>query len=213
MKIFVITPDWEYPEEIDIVKQLFEEGLERLHLRKPDYTKDDFINYLNAIPQKYHKKIVIHSLANKSLVNKFGLKGLHINSDERVGPNYDFFKVSFLKLLQPSITITTTFRTQRNLKKANHLFDYIILNNMFKSRGKENFKPFHDWTKVENSLKSIHHKVFARGGITENKVQEVRNLGFHGATIMSEIWNSENPVSEYLVIEEKAKRNPALSGK
>ena len=203
MRLYVITPDWEVKDEIALVRELFHQGLKRLHLRKPDYTKADFKAYLREIPAKYRKRIIIHSLDNRDLIKQFGLKGLHINSDERSGPNRDSLKVSFLKLMNPNIEITTTYRTSRNLKKATNLYDYLILNNVFKSRSSKSYKQYHDWTQLENFLYKESQKILARGGVTKEKLPEINNLGFAGATVMEYIWTSEDPVRAFMDLKER----------
>ena len=40
---------------------MFENGLETLHIKKPDFSKKQLNNYLELIPKKHHNKIVIHS--------------------------------------------------------------------------------------------------------------------------------------------------------
>ncbi len=207
MKIIVITPDWEANNQVETIVNLFEEGLECLHLRKPNYNKKQFKTFLDQIPARYHRRIIIHSIANIRLAKTYDLKGVHLDSKERSNPNLDALKISYIKLLYPKLLVCTTFRTQRSLKKASNLFDYIILNNIFKSRSDKKFKQFHDWTKLENNLKEIPHKVFARGGVTRSKLPEVRNLGFKGATIMNDIWSSDDPVGYFKEIKTKAKEN------
>ncbi len=207
MKIVVITPDWEFPKETEIIRELFENGLWRLHVRKPNYSKNALKQYLNQIPEKYHSKIIIHSIKNKKLMKAYNLRGLHLNSKERTGPFMDALKVGSLKLINPGITITTTFRTQKNLEKASRLFDYLILNNIFKSRSKKSFKRYHDWTKLENTLKNRSHKILARGGVKKEKIPEIRNLGFDGATFMRELWDSEDPIQKFLEISDLANKH------
>lgn len=210
MKIIVLTPDWEANNEVETIINLFEEDLECLHLRKPGYNKKQLKAFLNQIPKRYHEKIIIHSIRNISLAKKFNLKGVHLNSHERSSPNLDAFRLSLIKLMHPNLYVSTTFRTQKNLKRASNLFDYVILNNIFKSRSDENFKQFHDWTKLENSLKEIQNKVIARGGITLSKLPEVKNLGFKGATFMNEIWSSDDPLEKFKEIKAKERESTAF---
>src|SRR6185312_3477485 len=78
MKIIIITPELTLPDETDTVNALFESGLERLHLRKADYTEESYIKYLQQIDYQYHSRIVLHS--SFQLVERFDLGGLHLNS-------------------------------------------------------------------------------------------------------------------------------------
>ena len=63
--------------EAEIVKELFDNGLETFHLRKKNASTRQIEEYLNAIPRKYWSRIVIHS--HYSLAIKYDLKGIHLN--------------------------------------------------------------------------------------------------------------------------------------
>ena len=61
--------------ESDILTDLFEAGLERLHLRKPDASPAQVRKLLDSIAEKHHKKIVVHRFPE--LLNDFSLGGYH----------------------------------------------------------------------------------------------------------------------------------------
>ena len=60
-----------------LLNQLFINGLEVFHLRKRDYTLQQMMDYIQAIPAVYHPKIVIHS--HFQLLSYFDLKGVHFS--------------------------------------------------------------------------------------------------------------------------------------
>ena len=80
--IIVIAPEKDVKDEINILNQLFEAGLECYHLRKPDKNYDEHCDYLNRIDSKYHGKIVAHHF--HELINKFNLKGIHFTEQKRI---------------------------------------------------------------------------------------------------------------------------------
>lgn len=61
MKLIIITPPKNEKGEISTIKSLFEHGLECLHVRKPELSKDEIEDYINEIPAIYHSKVVLHS--------------------------------------------------------------------------------------------------------------------------------------------------------
>ena len=60
MKLILITTPTYFVEEDKIITTLFDEGLDILHLRKPDTAPVYAERLLTLIPEKYHKRIVVH---------------------------------------------------------------------------------------------------------------------------------------------------------
>ena len=78
MKLIVVTAPTFFIEEDQIITALFEEGLDILHLRKPESQISYAERLLTLIPEKHHRRIVIHE--HFSLKEEFGLMGIHLNS-------------------------------------------------------------------------------------------------------------------------------------
>ena len=60
MKLILITPPTYFVEEDKIITSLFEEGLDILHLRKPNTAPRFAERLLSLIPDQYLKRIVVH---------------------------------------------------------------------------------------------------------------------------------------------------------
>ena len=67
-----------FVEEHQILTALFDEGLDTLHLRKPNSEPVYSERLLSLIPDGYRKKIVVHD--HFYLKQEYGLKGIHLNS-------------------------------------------------------------------------------------------------------------------------------------
>ena len=83
-QLILITTPTPYPDEVAILNRLFEAGLQRLHLRKPNYTFQEMATLLEAIPTRYHARIVIHD--HFELTQHFALGGVHLNSRHPEAP-------------------------------------------------------------------------------------------------------------------------------
>ncbi len=59
MLIVITTPDF-FAGEADLINLLFVNGLQRLHLRKPDSTRADYEGLLKKIAPEFLPKIVLH---------------------------------------------------------------------------------------------------------------------------------------------------------
>ena len=118
MKLILMSTPYFFVEEHQILTALFEEGLEILHLRKPETEPVYSERLLTLIPQEFRKRIVVHD--HFYLKNEYGLKGIHLNHrnpelpPKYKGPifdsiskeNYDArFTIQELKALQKSKVI------------------------------------------------------------------------------------------------------------
>ena len=78
MKLIVETAPTFFVEEDKIITALFEEGLDILHLRKPETPAMYSERLLTLIPEKYHKRIITHE--HFYLQEEFSLMGIHLNT-------------------------------------------------------------------------------------------------------------------------------------
>ena len=77
MKLIVITVPHFFEGESRILSFLFQEGMERLHLRKPQSNIDELRRLLETIPPEYYPRIVLHD--HFELVLEYKLVGIHLN--------------------------------------------------------------------------------------------------------------------------------------
>ena len=81
-QLIAITTPTCFPGEGKIITSLFEAGLVRLHLRKPDAGKETIATLIHQIPDQFYSRIVIHD--HFSLASEYALGGVHLN---RRNPN------------------------------------------------------------------------------------------------------------------------------
>jgi thiamine-phosphate pyrophosphorylase len=186
--ILLIAPEKDVKNEINILNQLFEAGLEYFHLRKPDKNFEEHCDYLNQIDEKYHNKIVVHLF--HELVNKFNIKGIHFQEQKRrdvLDVPSDYFK----DLSMDGKTISSSFHEPEELINADFEFDYHLLSPVFSSVSKKGYegKGF--------DVNHITKKVIGMGGVTTNNLEKFTKLGFKGVGVLGGIWNSSNPIEDF----------------
>ena len=117
MKLIAITTPTFFVEEDQIITALFEEGLDILHLRKPETAPMYSERLLTLIPAKYHKRIVVHD--HFYLQEEFGLMGVHL-SERNPNEPHDF-----------SGHLTTSCTSLEELRSKKRYYDYTILYPVF----------------------------------------------------------------------------------
>jgi thiamine-phosphate pyrophosphorylase len=77
MKLIVMTKPTFFVEEDKILANLFEEGLENLHLYKPGASPMYSERLLTLLGEDYHNRITVHG--HFYLKEEFRLRGIHID--------------------------------------------------------------------------------------------------------------------------------------
>ena len=81
MMILISSPRMRRSEAGDL-EEMFDCGLERLHLRKPDHSAKDVSKILDKIPEKYLTRIVLHRVPE--LLKDYPVAGYHHASKEKL---------------------------------------------------------------------------------------------------------------------------------
>lgn len=189
--VVVITPEADLANEVTLVHQLFEAGLQVLHLRKPSKSIEEYRSYLDQIDQKYHPRIVVHFY--HELVNSYSLKGIHFQEQKRID-HIDHPGQYFLNLDMYGKTISSSFHDPKELENCEFEFDYHLLSPVFSSISKKGYegKGF--------NVATIDKLIIGMGGVTSTNLAEFIKLGYKGVAALGGIWNSDTPVSDFMKI-------------
>lgn len=186
--IIVIAPENDIQNEIEILKQLFQEGLQVYHLRKPHKNYEQHCAYLNQMDKKYHDRIVVHYF--HELINEFNLKGIHFQEQKRKdtlenGSGY------FVGLNMQGKTMSSSFHEPNELEACTIEFDYHLLSPVFSSISKQGYEG------RGFDVNTIDKCIIGMGGITIETIAKTLALGFKGIGILGGIWNTNNPVENF----------------
>ena len=195
MKLFVITSSKEVPDEISVITKMFECGLTNLHLRKPKYSTRQMTEYLNEIPEHFHKYIVIHS--HHPLALKFDLKGIHLTSTH-LSKKWKYFFVrqrSKFKFGKTSKSRSYS-RLQQMYDKEEYTFDYVLIGTMFNSFTGEFYSGFYE-AGIKAAIKNSGKRFVARGGTSPQIIAKAAELGFYGLAFNSYIWDNDLPFENF----------------
>lgn len=185
MKLILITTPTYFVEEDKIITSLFEEGLDILHLRKPDTPPVYAERLLTLIPEKYRKRIVVHG--HFYLKEEYQLKGIHINHRY---PNPPLNYVG---------QISTSCHSIQEVEDKKKNYNYVFLSPIFDSISKQDYKSYYTPEQIRQAAKDgiIDKKVVALGGINEDNILQVKDFGFGGAAVLGDIWNKFNPNADF----------------
>lgn len=184
--IILIAPEKDVPNEIEILHQLFQEGLLYYHLRKPNKNYEEHCAYLNQIDKKYHHRIVVHYF--HELINDFNLKGIHFQEQKR-RDNIDNPGQYFKNLNMFGKSISSSFHEPEDLETCYFEFDYHLLSPVFSSISKQGYEG------RGFDVNHIDKRIVGMGGVTTENLVEFDKLGFKGVGVLGGIWNSSEPIN------------------
>ncbi|AUP77544.1 thiamine phosphate synthase [Flavivirga eckloniae] len=183
--IVVIAPEEDIRDEIIILNQLFEAGLEYYHLRKPMKNFKEHGDYIQQINTRFHNRIVVHY--HHELIDEFDLKGIHFQEQKRRDTSSRTID-TFLKNKQ--ISVSSSFHDPKELSECTYEFNYQFLSPVFTSISKENYKG------QGFDVNDIPKRIIGMGGATKDNINDFIRLGFQGVGVLGGIWNSKTPVDD-----------------
>lgn len=180
MKLIILTKATFFVEEDKILTTLFEEGMDNLHLYKPDSEPVYSERLLTLLPEDYYRKITVHD--HFYLREEFNLKGIHLNTADAELP-YGY-KGHF----------SCTCHSIAELHDAKKKADYVFLKTIFDSQSNPKDKQTISEEELREASKKglIDKHVYAMGGINLDNIRQMRDLGFGGVVVCGDLWNRFN---------------------
>ncbi len=181
--IIVITPEDCVQNETEIINDLFQEGLELLHIRKPFITSEEMKDFIRKINSKFYSQLVLHG--HYDLAKDFNISRFHFREiDRRSNLNTSFTN----KIISTSVHDIETFN------ELNEEWEYSFISPVFPSISKkgygENSNILND-TKRRNNAKV---KLIALGGINEKNIHEIFDHNIDGVALLGAIWETLEPI-------------------
>jgi thiamine-phosphate pyrophosphorylase len=180
-KIIISRPDF-FENEAGQINALLEKGMQLLHLRKPDCTKEELATLLRNIDSVYYSKIALHQY--HELAGEFGIKRLHFPEKLRLEQTEE----SLQNLKERGFVLSTSIHNPAALADLSNAFSYTFLGPVFDSISKQNYRAALQANFKLNRL-NFTGEVIALGGIDDSKIKTITQMGFDGAAFLGSIWS------------------------
>ena len=188
--MIVLSSPYAVADEIEIVHTLFEEGLDLLHIRKPDFSTLETAHFIHQIKPEYRNKLVLHN--HHVLAEDFGINRIHFSEKER-----RFEVDNPARLSKPCRYKSTSTHSIENFNSLSPEFDYAFLSPVFKSISKEDYHPKTNLFEALKARKNHRTKVIALGGISAKNIHKTLENGFDDVALLGSIWSNKNPLKEF----------------
>ncbi len=177
MKLIVMTKPTFFVEEDKILANLFDEGLDNLHLHKPATSPMYSERLLTLLGEDLMGKITVHY--NFYLKEEYKLRGIHIE-DAWTEPPTGY-----------KGNVTRTCHALSELKDAKKHSNYVFLQSIFDSQTVDCEKQSFTLEQLKEASRQglIDRKVYALGGMNLDNIKVAKDLGFGGVVICGDLWN------------------------
>lgn len=182
MKPWLISPERLTHEQVYLLNQLFDRGLERLHLRLPGASEEDYIRVIESIALAYRSRIVIYDYP--ALIVRYGLGGLHL--PERVWKTMDE-----RPSLPKGVTVSASCHSIEEIESFPFQLDYCFLSPVFDSLSKAGYSGRFSPENVREALHRLDIPVVALGGVTPERLPSIHRAGFSAAAVLGYLWQDE----------------------
>lgn len=198
MNVIVLTSSENNSAETARLIELFENGLETLHVRKPKQSTAEIEELITAIPKRFRGRIVLHGHYRLALKHK--LKGVHLIRRHRSNSLKNRWRRFWLKLRHPGMIITATFHNIQSLTDNTVAYDYVFLGQLFTSNSMFNSGDVAGTALLKKVIDKSRTPVYALGGITNDKLERIQAAGFHGVGLSSAVLKTdrEQCMSSYM---------------
>lgn len=178
----IITYPTAFIGEIQQIESVLSDETIRLHLRKPDYSETEYETLLQAIPAKFHARLVLHDYFH--LAEKYKVGGIHFSTQKRA----EISKSTNQQI--NNLTYSTSTHSLKELQELDGQYNYAFLSPIFPSISKQGYEGNLDMEEIKTYLQKPHQtKVIALGGIDETKFSQIEDWGFDGYAQLGSIWN------------------------
>lgn len=191
--MIVITNPSAIANEISSIDSLFKEGLSLLHIRKPNFSAIEMVQFIHQIKPEYRDRLVVHQ--HHDLAEDFGINRIHFSEKNREN--------SFSIRSDQKIFSTSTHSIE-DFNSLENDFDYAFLSPVFTSISKEDYHPKTNLFEALQSRTNHNTKVIALGGIDSKNIKETLENGFDDVALLGSIWNNENPIKQFKLCQQIA---------
>lgn len=165
--------------EAALINDLFDEGLELFHLRKPEASAEEVAALIRQINPAYRSRIALHQ--HHELASAFAIRRLHFTEALRAKTD----RQRLMELRRSGICLSTSVHEAEEYENLSSCFDYMLFGPVFNSISKMGYNASLPDGFV---FPATSPRVIAIGGITPDNIRKVLKMGFSGVAALGVIW-------------------------
>jgi thiamine-phosphate pyrophosphorylase len=196
--MIVISSPTSIPNEIRHIELLFLHGLKLFHVRKPDFIEKEMKLFLSKISVENRGRLVLHQ--HHHLAAEFGINRLHFTEKRRKTITEDDLNYWANK----GFCLSTSVHSIEDYNRISELFSYCFLSPVFDSISKPDYLSRIDFAEALKLRSKKCVKLVALGGLNATNIQQAYAYGFDQIALLGSIWNSNQPIENYILCKQTA---------
>lgn len=178
MRIIAITLPYAINSEATIIRRLLADGIDIIHLRKPEADIDYCRHLLSQLTEDERAKIVIHDYP--TLYDEFALRGIHLNRNITHLPD------------EYHGSRTRSCHSFEEVLRYKDECDYVFLSPIFDSISKSGYHSAFSHEALQRAANEaiIDNRVIALGGVTPEMIPYIESLHFGGVAMSGAIFGN-----------------------
>ena len=169
--IAITVPEFFDGEAAAIASLLRDDRYWRVHIRKPGATAAQVESLVKSIPAEFYPRLTLHD--HFDVATRLSLGGVHLNSRNPQPPH------GWNGLISRSLHTIAEI--------ADGGYDYAFLSPVYPSISKPGYKGNFDFDELRSA---VNDRIFALGGVTPERFDEIRSLGFGGVAMLGDVWRA-----------------------
>lgn len=182
MQLIALSPECKYGSEADLIVRLFDSGLDRYHLRKPEWDGRQCAGLIHEIPEKFHSRISIHQ--SYELADEYAVR-IHLKEETVLRDH-------------PSVRSRSLHRPEDLAGGSVAGLDYAFLSPIFRSISKPDYGPSWSESELRRALAQPRTlSLYALGGVTPAHLDVATEWGFDGVVLFGCLWKASDPLQVF----------------
>lgn len=179
-KIAITVPELFPGEAAAITSLLRDGGYWRVHIRKPDASAEEVEALIGMIPSEFYPRLSLHDHFN--VASRMGIGGIHLNRRNRAAP--EGWKAM----------VSRSLHSIDEIKR--HDYDYAFLSPIYPSISKPGYAGNFS---VSDLRANVDERIFALGGVTPARFDELEAIGFGGVAMLGDVWRAKVDADRFML--------------
>jgi len=207
MRVVVVSPPDGGADRPSTVEAMFVAGLERYHLRKPDWNAQQSAAWLEAMPVRWRSRVVLHR--HHEIAAAFRA-GVHSRDDSSVA-------IDAPPSAPKGCIVSRSCHDLAAVRRALGRYDAVFFGPVFSSLSKPGYGPSPNETfdglrrlLAARTQAERRTEVVALGGITSAHLVQCRQLGFDAVAVLGAVWQAPDPCAAFVNLRNESLRVAGL---
>lgn len=181
-----ITKEEFFSNEAYQIITWLENGIDIIHIRKPNASENEVRNLFEVIPIEYHSRLTLHQYFH--LINEYNIGGIHFKESQR----REYCKKELSSWKEKGLRISSSVHQMDEINKIPPLFDYLFLSPVFDSLSKKGYLANNEILTRMKKERFPHQQIIALGGITPKTLLLLDGSSFIGGAILGYLWDASS---------------------